>query len=448
MACATERHQSSPRCGADADVCQEHSCGNEAGLAVIQVVEARCDNEARCEDCATDLSTEKDDIKATKDDSLSDSKPAPAGSVKSPLKSFREVAEAPTLLGKLACRFASKNVLLLGLSMSVLLAFSFPILGIWLSNQYFIIDDVPFPICGSSLVAIMYVFNGLYLETADLKTALSSWQAILYGFAATFVITPFFGLIPLGFCHFDEGIALGYIVFYCMPTTLGSGVALVWQAGGNVPLAVLLTIGSNLLGILVCPLLLTFLLGVEGVDICTSCLLIRLSVGVIFPLLLGKLLRMSSQRVRDVAKRARPAVKLIQTFFVIIIAWMKLSDAAHLIFDIEWHEMLKILMTSSSIHVALLSFHWVAARVFLLDSPEAACLIILCAEKTFPVAVTVISFLRPQQVGNVGLLLIPTVMSHFVQLFGDSLLFMLWNWRTTKSSKTNRESIDPAAMQV
>eukprot|EP00929_Paragymnodinium_shiwhaense_P119430 TRINITY_DN9132_c0_g1_i1.p1 TRINITY_DN9132_c0_g1~~TRINITY_DN9132_c0_g1_i1.p1 ORF type:complete len:235 (+),score=37.30 TRINITY_DN9132_c0_g1_i1:814-1518(+) len=130
------------------------------------------------------------------------------------------------------------------------------------------------------------------------------------------------------------------------------------------------------------------------------------------------------------------------------ITMQAVSDAAHLIFDIEWHEMLKILMTSSSIHVALLSFHWVAARVFLLDSPEAACLIILCAEKTFPVAVTVISFLRPQQVGNVGLLLIPTVMSHFVQLFGDSLLFMLWNWRTTKSSKTNRESIDPAAMQV
>lgn len=45
-------------------------------------------------------------------------------------------------------------------------------------------------------------------------------------------------------------LALGFALLACMPTTLSSGVSLTQSVGGNVPLALALTVTSNLLGML------------------------------------------------------------------------------------------------------------------------------------------------------------------------------------------------------
>eukprot|EP00957_Ditylum_brightwellii_P057640 4370580-Ditylum_brightwellii.AAC.1 len=42
-------------------------------------------------------------------------------------------------------------------------------------------------------------------------------------------------------------LALGFGLLACMPTTLSSGVSLTQTVGGNVPLALALTVTSNLL---------------------------------------------------------------------------------------------------------------------------------------------------------------------------------------------------------
>lgn len=56
--------------------------------------------------------------------------------------------------------------------------------------------------------------------------ALSSWGAILFGFASILFITPLAALavqrLPLG----SPELTMGLAVFCCMPTTLSSGVSL------------------------------------------------------------------------------------------------------------------------------------------------------------------------------------------------------------------------------
>ncbi len=68
-----------------------------------------------------------------------------------------------------------------------------------------------------------------------------------------------------------------------VPTTLGVGVSLVTSAKGNVALAIFLTVGTNVLGVVFIPLWLKLLLtqgvsGVEGVSAHTRCVCAYLCV--------------------------------------------------------------------------------------------------------------------------------------------------------------------------
>ncbi|EFJ43689.1 hypothetical protein VOLCADRAFT_106693 [Volvox carteri f. nagariensis] len=63
---------------------------------------------------------------------------------------------------------------------------------------------------------------------------------------------PVAGALPLQ----PPGLALGLLVFACMPTTLSSGVALTQVLGGNTALALLLTISTNMASVFTLPFVL------------------------------------------------------------------------------------------------------------------------------------------------------------------------------------------------
>jgi hypothetical protein len=61
------------------------------------------------------------------------------------------------------------------------------------------------------------------------------------------LLTPLVGMVAAQAPLQPPALALGLAVFACMPTALSSGVAFTQQIGGNVALALLLTVGSNML---------------------------------------------------------------------------------------------------------------------------------------------------------------------------------------------------------
>lgn len=67
-------------------------------------------------------------------------------------------------------------------------------------------------------------------------------------------------------------------MFCSVPTTLSSGVALVTAGGGNAALALLLTVGSNLLGILTVPFAVKLILDSEDFNLDALSLLLKLLI--------------------------------------------------------------------------------------------------------------------------------------------------------------------------
>lgn len=117
--------------------------------------------------------------------------------------------------------------------------------------------------------------------------------------------------LPLEPHEFTTGVGL----FAVMPTTLSSGYILTGEAGGNQPLALMLSVGSNLLAVISVPLWLSAVLNSTGVEMDAGSLLLKLVLSLLLPLIVGRLL----QRVAAV----RGAVKKYNVF-------LKLGSAAAL----------------------------------------------------------------------------------------------------------------------
>lgn len=98
---------------------------------------------------------------------------------------------------------------------------------------------------------------------------------------------------------------IGLAIFACMPTSLSSGVTLVIQGYGNGALGLLLTVSSNLIGIFVCPIFVKMVLGsIPNADVDVVQLLIKLTVSILIPLLVGKGLR----------EAFKPAIEFARTY--------------------------------------------------------------------------------------------------------------------------------------
>ena len=100
--------------------------------------------------------------------------------------------------------------------------------------------------------------------------------------------------------------SIGLAIFCVVPTTLGVGVALTAASKGNQALALLLTVATNLLGIITVPYELKLLLrGSNVVSVEPGPLVLKLVLTVLVPSVIGKVLTATSPQVRNLVQKYR-----------------------------------------------------------------------------------------------------------------------------------------------
>jgi len=106
---------------------------------------------------------------------------------------------------------------------------------------------------GSLCVSAIFLISGLKLKTEAIKKALKAWKAFVWGVFSILIATATVSFVHVNLDFDPQEFSYGLALFFCMPTTLSSGVILVGQAKGNVALALMLTVVTNLLGVFVVP---------------------------------------------------------------------------------------------------------------------------------------------------------------------------------------------------
>ena len=272
-------------------------------------------------------------------------------------------------------------------------------------------------------VVIIFFCSGLLLRLDEVKAALTAWRATVWGTVAILGITPVIGAwlafqLPLA-PEFQMGLAL----FCCMPTTLSSGIALTGQARGNVALAVLLTVLTNLLGIFTVPVVLTALLGLLGeVRLSATQLLGQLLLAILLPLVVGQFLR---RWVAACVDRHRYTVGLVSNLALISVPWMKFSQSSRELGQLGPATLAGIAVSGLAIHGLYLLLGLGSCRLLRLPLPLTKAVVLQVSQKTMPVALTVLTFL-PLPVATKGLMAIPCVTTHLGQIVFDALIATRW----------------------
>lgn len=312
--------------------------------------------------------------------------------------------------------FLIKQFLPVGLVAVVLLGLTFPAPGRYIasfSTQYL-------------AVSIIFLCSGLMLRTEEIYAAISAWRATLWGSLSILFITPVLGSMLAFQTPLAPSFQIGLALFFCMPTTLSSGIALTHQARGNVAIAVLLTALTNLVGIFTVPFLLAHLLKSVGqVELSGSDLLVKLFFSILLPLAGGKYLR---SFVEDWATRYRPRLTFLSSLALLSIPWMKISESSDSLDQVAFRSLLALVVSGLAIHAIYLLLNDGVCRLLQFPVAVRKAVVILASQKTLPVAMAILAFLPESAVSpeTKGLLAIPCITSHLGQIFMDAVIATRW----------------------
>ncbi len=125
------------------------------------------------------------------------------------------------------------------------------------------------PVCAAAAniaIGLLFFLHGARLSRAAVIAGITHWRLHLAVFLSTFGLFPLLGwaLQALPPSIAPAGIVLGVVYLCCLPSTVQSSIAFTSIAGGNVPAAICSASASNLLGIVMTPILAGLLMSTHG----------------------------------------------------------------------------------------------------------------------------------------------------------------------------------------
>ncbi|CAI0442387.1 unnamed protein product [Linum tenue] len=225
----------------------------------------------------------------------------------------------------------------------------------------------------------IFIISGMTLRNGDIGAAAEAWPVGVLGLFSILVFTPCFSRAIVQIHLQPQEFVSGLAIFCCMPTTLSSGVALTQLAGGNSALALAMTVISSLLGILMVPWI-------------------------------------QVSRSRSLLLMVKPAVFLVAVGMGIIL---------HL-----------VLLAFNAISINSLAALSGGDHSVFSKKENATAFLLVASQKTLPVLVAVVEQLGGA-FGESGLLVLPCVAAHLVQIIIDSVLVNGW-LRKDAAPKTAR----------
>ena len=144
-------------------------------------------------------------------------------------------------------------------------------------------------------VALIFFLHGLGLSFAALRAGIARWRLHLVVQVATFVVFPLLSLavVALGGGTIAGDLRLGFCYLGALPSTVSSSVAMTAAARGNVPAAIFNATLSSLLGVVVTPLLIGWMMAGSAAShpLPLGRVVLDLVLWLILPLVVGQGLR-------------------------------------------------------------------------------------------------------------------------------------------------------------
>jgi len=270
-------------------------------------------------------------------------------------------------------------------------------------------------------VALIFFLQGLSLATRQMLAG--SWPLRLHVFvlAWNFILFPALAaLLSASFSHLlGRELCMGLWMLAILPTTIASATALTAVAGGAVPQAIFASIFSNLLAVLLVPMLsIAYLSNASGAEVSLLPVLSKLCWIILLPLFLGQCLRLSFPNVSvAISQRTRWLPQLAILYIVYLSFAEPVSDGLLATLSIG-----QLLGALSAVILLLLLAGWAvwrSSKWIDLSEDQRITAFFTASQKSIATGLPMLTaiFAATSLPADAGLVLVPLLIYHPLQLF-------------------------------
>jgi len=263
-------------------------------------------------------------------------------------------------------------------------------------------------------IALLFFLHGARLPREAVVAGLTHWRLHLTVLASTFILFPLLGLAitRLPGSLLPETLAAGVFYLCLLPSTVQSSIAFTAQARGNVAAAVVAASTSNLIGVVLTPVLVGLILHTQTGGLSMKAVQ-DVAVQILLPFTLGQLTRpwvggWVTRHARLVSYTDRGSILLVVygAFSAAVVGglWRQVSG----------RELAVLLVICVVLLAAVLTATFLAARALKFSTEDEIVAIFCGSKKGLATGVPMASILFPA--ASVGFIVLPVMLFHQIQL--------------------------------
>jgi solute carrier family 10 (sodium/bile acid cotransporter), member 7 len=308
---------------------------------------------------------------------------------------------------------------LLGMVFATVLAWAFPEPGAsggWMQPE----------LVTKGSVALIFFLHGLMLSFAALRSGALNWRLHLLVQSCTFLLFPLIGLalnaMFNGRIAFE--LALGLFFLCALPSTVSSSVAMTATAHGNVAGAVFNATLSSLIGIVLTPLWVAWVMKTTGEAQPIGPVILDLLQWLVLPLAMGQALR---PWLGEWAQRHKARVSLIDRLAILLLVYTSFCDSFK---QRVWTgngagQLLVISLVCVALFAVVMLLTATAARGLGFNREDRIAAMFCGSKKTLASGVPMAKLIFGAHPG-LGLILLPIMVYHPLQLIVCGVLAQRW----------------------
>ncbi|RYE81891.1 MAG: bile acid:sodium symporter [Hyphomicrobiales bacterium] len=283
-------------------------------------------------------------------------------------------------------------------------------------------------------IAFLFFLYGARLSPQAVWAGLLHWRLQGLVFSSTFILFPLLGLgaAALAAPFLPQELLLGIIFLSVLPSTVQSSIAFTSMAGGNVPAALTSASVSNLLGMIVTPILIVLLASSQQ-NVLSLDALEKIALQLLAPFVAGQLVR---PLIGAWLLRHKTLTSVVDRGSVLIVVYAAFSEGmvAGVWGMLGWQQLAIV----AGIDIVLLAIVLVATTVTsrkLGFSKEDEIAIVFCgSKKSMATGIPMAGILFPGQAMSV--IVLPLMLFHQIQLFACATIAQRYARRLSAAPAT------------
>lgn len=266
-------------------------------------------------------------------------------------------------------------------------------------------------------IAWLFFLYGVRLPTREALATLRSWRLQVAVLAATYGVFPALGVLTFLFAPLPRELAQGFLFLGLLPSTVQSSIAFTAIARGNVAGALCAASLSNLVGVVITPLLVGALLG--GAVGFSFGAVRQVTVQLVLPFVLGQLSRRWLDAWLSRHRRLLTVTDRGTILFVVYVAFARgVNEGIWSL--LAWPDLLLLGGIASALLVAMLGITTAAGRWLSFPRADRVVLLLCGSQKSLASGLPMATVLLPS--AHLGLLILPLMIYQQIQLVVSSIV--------------------------